>query len=135
MTNVLVALCLCCGSLLILIAALGVLRMPDAYMRLSVASKASTLGAGLVLAAAALHFGEAGLAGRVAAILVFISMTTPIGAHRIARAAYIAGIPLWECTRVDELRGRYDPETHVLGSPPAHRASPGDRAPPGDRAE
>jgi multicomponent Na+:H+ antiporter subunit G len=40
--------------------------------------------------------------------------TTPVSAHMIARAAYLSGVPLWEGTLSDEMRGRYDPETHAL---------------------
>jgi multicomponent Na+:H+ antiporter subunit G len=32
----------------------------------------------------------------------------------IARAAYLSGVPLWQGTLSDEMRGRYDPETHTL---------------------
>jgi multicomponent Na+:H+ antiporter subunit G len=32
----------------------------------------------------------------------------------MGRAAYFNGVPLWEGTHHDDLRGRYDEETHQL---------------------
>ncbi|WP_262496552.1 cation:proton antiporter, partial [Pedobacter antarcticus] len=46
------------GTLFILIASIGILRMPDFYLRLSVTIKAATLGVGLVLGSAAVYFSE-----------------------------------------------------------------------------
>lgn len=92
------------GGLFMLLSAVGVLRMPDLYMRLQVASKASSLGAGCILAAAALVFGDLGTAVRAVLIMVFIFLTTPVSAHLIGRAAYLSGVALWERTRFDALR-------------------------------
>lgn len=104
------------GSLFMLLAAIGVVRMPDVYMRISTATKAATLGAGCVLLAVAVHFGDPGVSARAMAILAFIFITSPVGAHIIGRAAYVVGVPLWEDTVVDELRGRYDPQSKELRS-------------------
>jgi len=35
----------------------------------------------------------------------------------LARAAYLVGVPLWPGTVIDELEGRYDPESGELQSP------------------
>ena len=56
MQDVLCRILMISGALLMLIAALGVLRFPDLYMRVSAATKASTLGIGLSLAALAVAF-------------------------------------------------------------------------------
>jgi multicomponent Na+:H+ antiporter subunit G len=37
----------------------------------------------------------------------------------IGRAAYLSGVPLWEGTLSDDLKGRYDAQTHSLASGPA----------------
>ena len=100
-----------------LLAAVGIVRMPDLFLRMSSTTKAATLGSISLLLALAIHFGSLAVASRAAAIIFFLLLTTPIAAHMIGRAAYCTGVPLWSETRIDELSGRYDEETHELGSP------------------
>jgi multicomponent Na+:H+ antiporter subunit G len=102
------------GALFILLAAIGLLRMPDFYLRVSVTTKAATLGVGLVLLAAAFGFKEFSVTSRVIAILVFIILTAPVGAHMIGRAAYFIGVKLWSKTGQDDLKGKYDDRSHDL---------------------
>lgn len=104
------------GAVWILIAAAGIVRMPDLYLRMSASSKAATLGAALMLLSVALHFQALGVVSRVVATIAFIILTAPVAAHMIARAAYITGVPLWKGTIVDELRGRYDRTRRELAS-------------------
>ena len=98
------------GTAFVLVAGVGILRMPDLYMRISATTKATTLGVGCIVAAAAVHFGEAGVTSRAAAIIAFVLLTSPVAAHMIGRAAYFAGVPLWDRTVRDELRERRDVE-------------------------
>jgi multicomponent Na+:H+ antiporter subunit G len=109
------------GAFLILVASIGIYRMPDIYMRLAASSKAATLGAACVLIALAIHFFTVGIAARALATILFLFLTAPIAAHMIGRAAYITGCPLWQGTVLDELKGRYDTKTHVLASPAADK--------------
>ena len=104
------------GALLILIAAIGLLRMPDLYLRISVTTKAATLGVGLLLLCTGLYFSEVSIATRAIAIVFFLLLTAPIGAHLIGRSSYFTGVPLWKQTTIDELQGKYDEKTHVLSS-------------------
>lgn len=106
------------GAAFLFLASLGVSRMPDLFSRLQTTTKAATLGVGCVLLAAAIHFGELGVTARALAVIVFVLLTAPVAAHMIGRAAYLSGVRLWEGTIVDELRGRYDPRSHALGSAP-----------------
>lgn len=92
------------GSLFALLAAAGVLRMPDVFTRMQASTKASTLGLGCLLIGAALQFGDLGSAIRLLSIGAFLLLTTPVSAHVIARAAYRAGVPLWAGTVLDERR-------------------------------
>jgi len=106
------------------IAAVGVLRMPDLFMRLHCNTKSATLGVGCLMLGAALYFGEAAIWARSLAVIVFLFATAPVAAHMLGRAAYFAGVALWDGTLSDELHGRYDPGTHVLASssdPPRDR--------------
>ena len=105
-----VALLLVLGALFMLLAGVGLVRLPDLYLRMSAASKAATLGASLVLLGAAVHFGTAAVAGRAVVIVVFLFLTAPVAAHTIGRAGYRRKSPLWKGTIADELadagRGR-----------------------------
>ena len=92
------------GSAFALLAAIGVLRMPDVFTRMQASTKASTLGLGCLALGAALQLGDVSSALRLLAIGVFLFVTTPVSAHVIARAAYRAGIPLWSGTVLDERR-------------------------------
>ena len=82
------------GTALLLLSAVGILVMPDLYNRMQAASKASTLGAGLVLLAGGCYAGQADVLVRAILIALFMFMTVPIAAHMIARAGYLAGSPL-----------------------------------------
>lgn len=85
-----------------LLAAVGVLRMPDVFTRMQASTKASTLGLGCLLAAVALRNPELFFVVRAASIAAFMLLTTAVAAHVIARAAARSGAPMWEGTRVDE---------------------------------
>jgi len=96
------------GTLFTLLAAIGILRMPDVFMRMQVATKAATLGVACVAMAAAVHFGDLATTARAVLIVLFLFLTAPVAAHTIGRAAYVAGAQFWEGTIVDELGGKYD---------------------------
>ena len=102
------------GALFMLLAAIGMVRMPDVLTRMHSSTKSSTLGVGLIMLGVALAFSDFVTGVRALAIVIFMFTTTPVSAHMIARAAYLSGVPLWEGTLSDEMRGRYDPETHAL---------------------
>jgi multicomponent Na+:H+ antiporter subunit G len=105
------------GASFLLLAAIGVIRMPDLYSRIQAATKAATLGVGCIILALAFHFGSLEITVRALLVIAFLFLTSPVAAHVIGRAAYFVGVPLWERTIVDELRGRYDVDTHRLSSP------------------
>ena len=100
---VITAALLIVGSLFCLVAAVGMLRLPDTLIRMHAATKAGTLGAGFILAAEAVAAGEMGMTLRVVAIIVFLLLTAPVAAHLIGRAAYHRGIHLFDKTWSDEL--------------------------------
>lgn len=106
------------GGMFLLLAGIGILRMPDVFSRMQAATKAATLGAGCMLLAVAVRFADFGVTIRAVLVATFIFLTAPVAAHMIGRAAYFIGVPLWKGTVVDELRGRYDPDTHKLDSSP-----------------
>lgn len=104
------------GSMFVLFAAIGLLRMPDTYLRLAVTTKAATLGVGLLLIAAAIHSYDLAIVVKVLAIILFILLTAPVSAHLIGRTSYMSGVKLWEGSVMDELAGKYNSSTEELGS-------------------
>lgn len=104
MIDALTAILWVAGAAFSLLAALGVLRMPDVFTRMQASTKASTLGLGCLLLGAALQLGDLASVIRAMSILAFLLLTTPVAAHMIARASYLADVPLWEGTVLDERR-------------------------------
>ncbi|MDA0700356.1 MAG: monovalent cation/H(+) antiporter subunit G [bacterium] len=117
MTEVIAGILLLIGSAFVLISAIGVVRFPDVYMRLHAATKAGTLGAGIVLAAAAVLFGALGVTVKALVVFLFLLLTAPVAAHVLGRAAHYDGAPKWSRTTVDELEGRYDDATDEVDGP------------------
>lgn len=91
------------GSIFGLLAAVGVLRLPDLYTRMHAASKAGTLGAGLMFAAIAIVAFDGAVILRAIAGFVFLLLTAPVSAHLLARAAYLAGYRMSDLTQTDEM--------------------------------
>lgn len=108
MIGAVTGLLLLLGAFFIAVSAIGVLRLPDVFMRMHAATKAGTLGAGLVLIAAALLFGTLSVTVKALVVFLFLLFTAPVGAHVLGRAAYHDGVEKWSRTGLDELAGRYD---------------------------
>jgi multicomponent Na+:H+ antiporter subunit G len=85
-------LCVVAGGVFSLLAAVGMLRLPDLYTRMHAASKAGVVGAGLVLLAVAIVSLDVAVALRAVLGILFLLLTTPVAAHLLARATYQAGI-------------------------------------------
>ena len=95
------------GVVFAMVAAIGIIRFPDVFMRLSANAKAATLGSSFILGATALHFDDVRVSAKIAAIIAFLVLTGPVAAHMIGRAAYYGKVPMWKGTICDEL-GRGD---------------------------
>jgi len=98
--------CLLLGTFLMVITALGLLRLPDVFCRMHAAGKAGTLGVVLIILAAVFALAgtphEVTIRGLLAVAFQFL--TTPAATHLLARAAYVCDYPLSERTAVDELK-------------------------------
>jgi multicomponent Na+:H+ antiporter subunit G len=119
MTDAIIAALAIAGSLFVLLAAVGVTRMPDLYMRMSTVTKASTLGLALLLVAAVIELDTWNALAKAVAIIVFGFITSPVAAHMISRAAYFQAVELWSGTVLDELRGQYTRQHELEHPPPA----------------
>lgn len=115
------ALLILLGSSFMLLAAIGVLRLPDVWMRMHASTKSATFGIGcMALALGASHLHELGVVMRSIIIIGFVFQTAPVAAHMIGRAAYRMGVTPWRGTMRDELEGRYDPDTNTLAGRSDH---------------
>lgn len=103
------ALFIATGLVFMLIAGLGMYRMPDLFLRMSMSTKASTLGIGFVMLGALSYFiDDMAIVPRVVAIIIFVFITSPISAHMLGRAGYRdKDMYLWEQTKPDELKVYY----------------------------
>ena len=129
----LIAALMLTGSTFMFLAGVGMVRLPDLFMRMHASTKSATLGVSGMFLAMALHYGRDGRFDIVMLsflVILFVFLTAPVAAHVIARAAYLVGAPLWENTVVDELRGHYDPQTGALASFAPTPEDGQDNAPP-----
>lgn len=104
--KIIVILSVMIGAFLNLIAALGVLRLPDVYTRNHAASKASTLGIMSILLGTFLYFYLINdhFNSRILLGIVFFFLTTPVAGHLIGRASYNTGVKLWDKSVQDDLK-------------------------------
>lgn len=104
MIEIVSAVVIMTGVIFVFISAIGLVRLPDFYIRVSAITKAATLGVSCIMIGVAIHYNEVGVAIKAVAILVFLLITSPIAAHIIGRAAYEDGVPLWKKTKINEFR-------------------------------
>lgn len=116
MINVIISIFMLSSALFVLLAAVGILRLPDLLTRMHASTKAGALGIMLMMVAVALHFMSLTVLAKAIAIILFIFMTAPVAAHAIGRAGYFVGVPVWTKTVKDELFDNYDSDTHRLRS-------------------
>jgi multicomponent Na+:H+ antiporter subunit G len=97
-----VALLLIFGSLFMLVAAIGVVKLSDVYMRMHAITKAASLGAILMLAGVFLWYPTWIVAIESLMVVLFVILTAPIGSHMIARVAHAMKVPVSEDYLMDE---------------------------------
>lgn len=77
------------GALFCLIAAIGIVRFRDLYVRIHAATKAGAFGGSLVALASGIHFGS--LSGWLQSLLliVFFYVTAPVAAHMLSKQKFV----------------------------------------------
>lgn len=88
MTSLISALIIFLGALFVLIAALGTYRFKDVYQKMHAATKAGTMGVGLILVGVVLQLDSVASITEAILLIVFIVITNPISAHLIAKTLY-----------------------------------------------
>lgn len=111
------------GAALLVLAAVGLLRLPDAVTRASAVSKAAVLGVVLILLGALADRPDLRTSVLVVAIIAVHVLTVPLSGLAIGTAAYRVGAASPPFTRLDEpaeqAAGR---DQHPDGSDPARPA-------------
>lgn len=97
-----------------LVAAIGVLRLQDIYLRMHAATKAPSLGAFLLISGILLYFRTPWLFVEGFLIILFIFMTAPVGAHVLAQVAHMMKSKQYDKTVVDELEERHAKNLHSI---------------------
>ena len=81
------------GVAFLVVAAIGLVRLPDALQRMHSATKAGTLGTALVILGV-MMVGEVARPSTGLLTILFLLVTLPFGAQLLGRAAYLSGTPL-----------------------------------------
>ena len=111
MSEILVAVLMGTGTFLMVVAGVGVLRMPDALCRGHAVAKAVSLGIALILMGLWAHLGAKTDGLKLFLAIVFQLLTIPVASHLLARAVYQSGEP------GQVPKSRPNPETRPPGSP------------------
>ena len=77
------------GAAFALIGSIGLMRLPDFYLRLHGPAKATTLGVGSIIIGSVIFFSTQGddLSLHELLIALFLFITAPVSAHIVAKAA------------------------------------------------
>jgi multicomponent Na+:H+ antiporter subunit G len=87
MKEIIIAILILAGAFFILVAAIGLIRLPDLLTRIHAATKATSFGLLLLLAGLAIHFGSWIIIVKSLLLILFIYLTAPLAASVIARAS------------------------------------------------
>ena len=86
--EILVSIFLLIGAFFMLVGGIGMVRLPDLFMRLHAPTKSSTLGLGSFLIAAMLFWATQGRFGFAELLITLFSfITAPVSANLMAQAA------------------------------------------------
>jgi multicomponent Na+:H+ antiporter subunit G len=80
------------GALLVLAGGIGALRMPDFYTRVHGSSLTDSLGPVLVLVGLMVQAGASLVSVKLAAILLFLMITSPTASYALCHAALLSGL-------------------------------------------
>lgn len=90
--DILSAILLFTGGFLVFVGGFGVIRMPEFYTRMHAASLTDTGGAALILIGLILQGGFTLIPVKLAAIFLFLFLTSPTASYALANAALLSGV-------------------------------------------
>ncbi|EAR60851.1 Na+/H+ antiporter subunit G [Neptuniibacter caesariensis] len=105
------------GGIFVLLGSIGLLKMPDFYMRLHTPTKATTLGMGAILVACMLltSYRSGGVSAHELLITIFLFITAPVSAMMLAKTALHLKVKIKKGSRNRDLA-----ETAKHREPPSH---------------
>lgn len=83
------------GLFFLIVAAIGVIRLPDVFSRAHAVSLTDSLGAFLMLVGIALHEGLSRNLLKIIAVLALLYIQNPVITHATIRAALRTGLKPW----------------------------------------
>ena len=94
------------GTLFTVVAAVGVVRLPDVYSRLHAASKSSTLGVMMMVLGTFFYFWYTDnlIDAKLFLAILFIFITAPVAAHVVSRSAFHSDVEPYRLTILNELK-------------------------------
>ena len=90
MIEIIASIVVLIGSLFLLLASIGLIRMPDVYNRLQAGTKATTLGSLLIFLGFLIY--NPNNWSKYVLLVLFIFLTNPLSSHALARAAKFMNI-------------------------------------------
>jgi multicomponent Na+:H+ antiporter subunit G len=84
------------GSFFLVVAAIGIVRLPDFYTRMHAAGKSDTLGQSLILLGLIIHEGASFISIKIFFIILFIFIANPTATHAVAKAAFLSELAPWK---------------------------------------
>ncbi len=97
---------ICVGAIFDFFGCMGLVRLPDVYNRLQAATKCVTLGTIFILVGTAIATAVPAIAIKAILCALFILITSPTGAHALARGSYLSGVKLWDKSVTDKFHER-----------------------------
>ncbi|MEX2598040.1 MAG: monovalent cation/H(+) antiporter subunit G [Dehalococcoidia bacterium] len=89
------------GLFLLVVSAIGLIRLPDFYSRVHAVSKSETLGLTLVLLGLILEEGLSLVSLKLVLAVAFLFLTNPLAAHVLTRAAVRTGLLPWRRPEIE----------------------------------
>lgn len=119
--EIMAALLILFGSIVSVISALGMIRLPDVYTRSHAATKSATMSVLCCLLGAFIYFWihDGYVSIRLILGIIFVFITAPVAGHLVCRAAYRSRVPLAKGSGDDALKSVLfgDEELHVKANP------------------
>ena len=93
------------GTLICVIGAIGLIRLPDLYSRTHAVGMMDTAGVGFIILGLIIHEGFTLISVKLALVGIFLFFTSPIATHAVSQVAYRSGVkPVTE--EADDKEGR-----------------------------
>jgi monovalent cation/proton antiporter, MnhG/PhaG subunit len=106
------------GAVICVISVIGLIRLPDVYLRSHAATKSATLGVMCILLGAFLYYWiyMDHISIKLLLGIIFVFITSPVAGHLNGRAAYRSGVSLWKGSVRDDMKEKLKREREERAS-------------------